>query len=157
MGLCRCSSTTTSATMKNFRSICAIVLSIAALSWAQIITPYECHCGVFISVFSGEIEVYHMKSSHVDGCGTANSTAACIANCQAEWTGMYKKGDLEAELPNGYNLGQELCLGAVELFHPFINDANGQVFARNCDGNWEDIDMGTKQPLCCNNGHYHEC
>merc|ERR1712243_48975 len=137
--------------------IAAAVLSLAALAGAQIITPYECHCGVFVSLPVGEVEIYHMQSAHVDGCGTENSTQACIDNCRNEWTGIYKNGDLEAELPNGYNLGQELCLGAVELFHPYIFNEDGQVFARNCDGNWEDIDMGTKQNLCCTNGHYHEC
>ncbi|CAL4067262.1 unnamed protein product [Meganyctiphanes norvegica] len=135
----------------------AIILSFAALTGAQIITPYECHCGVFISIPSGEIEVYHMQSAHVDGCGTPESEAACMDNCKNEWTGMYKNGDLDNELENGYSLGQELCLGAVELFHPFILNANGQVFARNCEGNWEDIDMGTNKPLCCTGGHYHEC
>ncbi|CAL4091789.1 unnamed protein product [Meganyctiphanes norvegica] len=143
--------------MKSFVTISAIVLSIAALGWSQIITPYECHCGVFISIPTGEIELFHMKSAHVDGCGTEASVAACIENCKSEWTGMYKSGDLLAELPSGYTLGQEMCIGAVELFHPFIHNADGQVFARNCEGDWEDIDMGTKQPLCCNAGHWHEC
>merc|ERR1711872_545361 len=155
MGVSSSSSTIT--TMSNFAVISAIVLSFSALSWAQISTPYEGHCRVFSSIPSGEIEVYHMKSSHVDGCGTENSTAACIDNCRAEWTGLYKKGDLDAELSNGYNLGQELCLGAVELFHPYIFSEDGAVLSRNCDGNWEDTGMMTKQQLCCDNGHYHEC
>ncbi|CAL4100849.1 unnamed protein product, partial [Meganyctiphanes norvegica] len=110
--------------MKTFITISAIVLSLAALSWAQIIDPYECHCGVFISTSTGEIEIYHMHPEHVDGCGTEESTAACIASCQNEWTGIYKNGDLDGEMDNGYTLGQELCLGAVELFHPFIFNAN---------------------------------
>merc|ERR1712126_311749 len=115
----------------------AIVLSLAALAWGQIITPYECHCGVFVSYPLGEFEAYHMQSAHVDGCGTEESVAACMQNCRDEWSGLYKNGDLEAELSNGYNLGQEICLGALELFHPYVSNGDGQVFARNCDGNWE--------------------
>lgn len=143
--------------MKTFAAISAIFLSVVALSTSQIITPYECHCGVFISLSQGEIEVFHMHPAHVEGCGTPEAEAACQENCRTEWTSVYKNGDLDAELSNGYSLGQEVCLGAVELFHPFINKENGQVFARNCEGNWEDIGLGTKQQICCNNGHYHEC
>merc|ERR1711862_585741 len=153
MGLCVPRPTTT---MNGYLALAAL-LSLAALSWGQIITPYECHCGVFVSYPLGEFEAYHMKSAHVNGCGTEESVAACMQNCRDEWTGMYKNGDLEAELSNGYNLGQEICLGALEFFHPFVSNGNGQVFARNCQGNWEDIDLGVKQPICCNNGHYHEC
>merc|ERR1712189_49558 len=102
--------------MKTFITIsAAIILSFAALSWAQIIHPYECHCGVFMSLSSGEREIYHMKSAHVDGCGTENSTAACMNVCEEEWKGMYKKGDLNAELPSGYNLGQNLSWSSGTL------------------------------------------
>merc|ERR1711875_17488 len=98
---------------------CAILVSLAALSLGQIITPYECHCGVFVSYPLGEFEAYHMQSAHVDGCGTEESEAACMQNCKDEWSGIYKNGDLNAVLPNGYTLGQELCLGATTLFHPY--------------------------------------
>ena len=35
---------------------------------------------------------------------------------------MSGHGDLHFELSNGYNVGQELCIGAVTHFMPQIND-----------------------------------
>ena len=34
---------------------------------------------------------------------------------------MSRHGDLNFELTNGYNVGQELCLGALNLFVPVVN------------------------------------
>ena len=35
---------------------------------------------------------------------------------------MSGHGELNYELSNGYNVGQELCLGALTFFHPQIHD-----------------------------------
>merc|ERR1711872_4137 len=139
--------------MKQF-VIVAALLSFVALSWAQIIHPYECHCGVFISYSTGESEVYRIQPLHLPDC---SNVTLCTMACSDEWNDMTNNGDLTSELDNGYNLGQDICLGAVEHFLPFINNKVGFVNARLCDGNWEDTGLQTRTPICCNNGHWYDC
>merc|ERR1711942_281974 len=150
MGLCV---TRTTADMKGYLALAAL-LSLAALSWAQIIHPYECHCGVFVSYPVGEAEVYRMQPLHLEGC---DNVTACTVACSNEWDDLTNNGDLTTELSNGYTLGQDICLSAVEHFIPFRGDEKGFVNARLCEGNWEDTGKATRQNICCNAGHYYDC
>merc|ERR1712189_123813 len=139
--------------MKQFLALAAL-LSLGALSWAQIITPYECHCGLFVTYPVGESEVYRLHPLHLDGCDNAT---LCITACQDEWDDLTNNGDLLTELDNGYNLGQDICLQAVEHFIPFLSNDKGFLNARLCEGTWEDTGRTTRQNICCNNGHYYDC
>merc|ERR1711970_610718 len=130
------------------------LLSLGALSWAQIIHPYECHCGVFISHHHGISEIYRLMPLHLDGC---DDETLCIDACSNKWNDLTNNGDLTSELDNGYNLGQDICLQAVEHFIPYLGDEIGFLNARLCDGNWEDTGRQTRQEICCNAGHYYEC
>merc|ERR1719244_483095 len=131
--------------MKQFLAIAAL-LSIGSQSWAQIIDPYECHCGVFIAYFGGETEIYNLHGIQMEGCDD-----------QDGWNDLTNKGDLTTELDNGYTLGQEICLQAVEHFHPWVNNQPGFLNARLCEGNWVDTGLRTRQNICCDNGRYYEC
>ncbi|CAL4142785.1 unnamed protein product [Meganyctiphanes norvegica] len=139
--------------MKQFLALAAL-LSLGAISWAQIIHPYECHCGVFVPYPTGESEVYRMQPLHLESCDNAT---LCTIACADEWKDLTNHGDLTTLLPNGYTLGQDICLSAIEHFIPFLNDAPGFVNARLCEGNWEDTGLSTRQNICCNSGHYYDC
>ncbi|CAL4096195.1 unnamed protein product [Meganyctiphanes norvegica] len=139
--------------MKHILAVVAL-LSMGALSRAQIIHPYECHCGVFVSYPAGVSEVYRMEPLHLEGCDDAS---LCTQACTDEWNTLTNNGDLTTELPNGYTLGQDICLSAVEHFIPFLNDEPGFVNARLCEGNWKDTGLSTRQNICCNAGHNYDC
>merc|ERR1719244_1690232 len=67
-------------------------------------------------------------------------------------------GDLDHELPNGYTVGQELCIG--------LNNGHGidncfrepvYVYSNTCDGPWIWDGLTTLQELCCHEGRHHDC
>merc|ERR1712243_548091 len=89
-------------TMKQFLALAAL-LSLGALSWAQIIHPYECHCGVFVSYSVGESEVYRMQPLHLEGC---DNTTACVVACADKRDALTTSGDLTTDLANGYMIVQ---------------------------------------------------
>merc|ERR1712121_52102 len=138
--------------MKQF--VIAVLLCLGALSWAQIIHPYECHCGVFVTYPTGVSEVYRLHPLHLDGC---DNETLCVKACQDEWDDLTNKGDLTTELDNGYMLGQDICLQALEHFIPYLRNEYGFVNARLCEGNWEDTGRQTRTPICCNAGHWYDC
>merc|ERR1711970_471057 len=141
--------------MKQF-FVVSTLLSLGALSWGQIIHPYECHCGVFVSYPAGVSEVYRLMPLHLDNCDE-ESIPLCTQACTDEWNAQTNNGDLTSDLANGYTLGQDICLQSLEHFIPFLSGEYGFVNARLCEGNWEDTGMQTKQKICCNAGHNYEC
>merc|ERR1712142_1181466 len=78
-----------------------------------------------------------------------------VKKCAQEATKMTNGGDLEYELPSGYSVGQELCIG--------LNNAHGidscrnepvYVYSNNCDGPWIWDGVTSIAELCCHDGHY---
>ncbi|CAL4074725.1 unnamed protein product, partial [Meganyctiphanes norvegica] len=136
--------------------ILVALLAVCSLASGQIITPYECHCGVFRSYPQGESLIYHLPGHHID-CDSPDKETQCYDACVQDWDVFAGNGDLNTVLENGYSLGQEICVGALELGHFNIRDEIGYVFSRACFGNWEDTGSHTEQYVCCHNGHYEEC
>ncbi|CAL4096194.1 unnamed protein product, partial [Meganyctiphanes norvegica] len=139
--------------MNQFLAVAAL-LSLGAVSWAQIIHPYECHCGLFISYSTGESEVYRLAPLHLEGC---EDESLCVAACQDEWDDLTNNGDLTTELDSGYTLGQDICLASLEHFIPFLSNEKGFLNARLCEGNWENTGKTTRQNICCNAAHWYDC
>merc|ERR1711962_1799571 len=133
-----------------------LTLLLCTLAAGQIITPYECHCGVFRSYPQGESLIYNLPSHHVD-CDSPDVEQQCFDACVQDWDILAGTGDLNQELENGYTLGQDICLGALELGHFNIVDEIGYVYRRACKGTWADTGARTMQYICCNGGHNYEC
>merc|ERR1719290_14700 len=132
------------------------LLVICSLARGQIIEPYECHCGLFRSWPQGEAMIYKLPGHHID-CSSPDHVTQCTDACMQDWDSLAGNGDLAHELSNGYQLGQEICLGALELGHFNILDEIGYVYSRACHEHWHDTGSRTKQYVCCEGGHYTVC
>merc|ERR1719369_1056360 len=136
--------------------ILVALLFIWSLARSQIIHPYECKCGVFRSWPQGEAMIYHLPGHHID-CDSPDRQQQCFDACQQDWDILAGNGDLSHELESGFTLGQEICLGALELGHWNILDEIGSVYARTCNTHWDDTGSATLQYICCHSGHYTPC
>merc|ERR1719402_1272633 len=132
--------------MKQFLTLAALI-SLGAPSWAQIIDPYECHCGVEISAQTGLLVIYQMMPFQMDSCDIENQQT-CTDLCAQEWSDLCPGGELLTELDNGYNCGQEICTGAINVFHPVVDNKKGFIVSQLCEGTWEDTGLTTKQNIC---------
>ncbi|CAL4134155.1 unnamed protein product [Meganyctiphanes norvegica] len=135
-----------------------LVVATALLALASGQTPSpnkkECHCGVFISTQTGEIEIHRMKAIDLESCDEMD---VCLAGCSEMWANRAGGGDLDAELDNGKTLGTELCHGADNLEHPEVHHAIPMVYARTCDGGWTPTGDQASDYLCCHKGEQVEC
>ncbi|CAL4069017.1 unnamed protein product [Meganyctiphanes norvegica] len=134
-----------------------LVVAVALLATVSGQTPpahMECHCGVFISVQDGEIEIHRMKPIHLESC---DDVEECTAGCSEEWANGAGGGDLDAELANGQTLGHELCHGANELHHSEVHHAIPMVYSRTCDGGWTQTGDQASDYLCCHQGKQVDC
>ncbi|CAL4159610.1 unnamed protein product [Meganyctiphanes norvegica] len=134
--------------------VLVLAAALLAVTSGQTQPAEECHCGVFISVQDGEIEIHRMKPIDTGSCDAVDE---CTAGCSEEWANAAGGGDLDAELDNGQTLGHELCHGANELHHSEVHHAVPMVYARACDGGWIATGDQASDYLCCHEGKQVDC
>ncbi|KAK8726982.1 hypothetical protein OTU49_009861, partial [Cherax quadricarinatus] len=132
-----------------------ILLPFLALTWAQPPPEPECHCGGFVDVFEGELEVIPFPPEPVETCESGEEE--CAAFCEEEWNEITGNGDLDTEFEDGVTLGQHICQHLTSEGHE--NYGPGEVFLyyRLCEGPWQYDGVQTTTLLCCNLGDYVPC
>ncbi|KAK7021830.1 hypothetical protein SK128_011658 [Halocaridina rubra] len=145
-----------------------VFLSLVALAWGQ---EFLCHCGMFISTETAELEVHGLPPFNVD-CDIGGY-AACGLYCMGEaiyvtpeiplnsnfllTVGIhliFNNGGLDMENPlTGVTMGQESCNNLVNWHSmPNLDPTNVHNNYMLCGGPWEWDGEESKDKLCCNDG-----
>ncbi|CAL4083770.1 unnamed protein product [Meganyctiphanes norvegica] len=133
-------------------AVALLAATFVALANASLPT---CRCGAFITVNTVEYEVYELPPFEDIDCDTPN---ACRARCKKEFEKATGDGDLNHDLPNGYTVGQEICI-AMSNHHGLHNVRDEPVYSyfNLCDTLWQYDGETSTNNLCCHEGHYHDC
>ncbi|KAK7021829.1 hypothetical protein SK128_011657 [Halocaridina rubra] len=127
-----------------------VFLSLVALAWGQ---EFLCHCGMFISTETAELEVHRLPPFDIADCDSGGY-AACALHCIAEWEYIFNNGGLDMENPlTGVTMGQESCNNLVNWHSmPNLDPTNVHNNYMLCGGPWVWDGEVSKDKLCCNDG-----
>merc|ERR1712142_1411621 len=97
----------------------ALVALVGAQNSTEVPEGPTCYCGAFITLEGEGImyQIHSLPSIEVGSCGNAAVVEECMEACAAEWIAFSGNGDFQHQLPNGYTVGQELCIGLVNGGH----------------------------------------
>merc|ERR1712002_598102 len=129
-----------------------VLLSLASMAMGQAMP--ECRCGFFVTLFTWEIEIHCLPAINLASCDDVDG---CVLACKTEADKLTNHGDMYFELSNGYNVGQELCLGSLTHFAPDMWHEYVHGYANVCHGPWLYTQFTLKEELCCYMGRFFTC
>ncbi|KAK7080008.1 hypothetical protein SK128_027676 [Halocaridina rubra] len=131
--------------------IALLLLSLVALVWSQ--GNNECHCGMFITVEAGELEVHRLPPINLNDCSEANE---CMLKCLEEWRFVYDNGGLDFQRPSSnLTFGEESCRTLENRFNmPDLDPTPVYNYYKICENPWMWDGAVSEDDLCCVSGQY---
>ncbi|KAK7080007.1 hypothetical protein SK128_027675 [Halocaridina rubra] len=128
-----------------------LLLALVALVRGQ--DRVECHCGMFITVAFGEIEVHRLPAFDLEDCSEGNE---CLLKCLSEWQFVYDNGGMNYQRPSSnYTYGEESCKSlANEYSMPNLDPTPVYNYYKLCTDPWMYDGAVSKDDLCCVDGSF---
>ncbi|XP_045605183.2 uncharacterized protein [Procambarus clarkii] len=131
-----------------------VLLSLAALTWAQ--DSFDCECSAFVSLGDSEVPVLDFPTTTIDDCTT--DYTICYERCANEWQLFTGDGTLNVPGPDGVLVGQHMCDTLKTHGYTELGAHVVYLYYHVCDaGPWIFTGQYSHSSLCCTNGNYYDC